>query len=124
MKPRAFNLIAELGGAFVVGFHVRPDPPARKAAIEHGVDLRDYKIIYDVIDDVKRPVAVSDFLPRWHAKSKTLLGTGHTVVYTPKWKVTHPRPRHTSFSTYDPGTNQWAAWKKLAMPKGDKFHDS
>src|SRR5690606_38602138 len=49
----------------------------------------------ELIDNIERPVAASDFWPRYHAASKTLLGTGHTVVYTPDWKVTNPRPRHT-----------------------------
>jgi hypothetical protein len=87
-------------------------------------ELPNLAVRYETIDDVKRPVAVSDFWPRWHARSKTLLGTGHTVVYTPNWKITHSRPRHTSFSTYDAATNQWAVWQKLEMPKGDKFLDS
>ena len=71
-----------------------------------------------------RPVALSDFWPKYHPGSKLLLGTGHTVVYTPDWKVTHPRPRHTSFSVYDPENNQWSAWEKLAMPGTEKFHDA
>jgi hypothetical protein len=79
---------------------------------------------YETIDGVKRPVAVSDFWPKWHAKSKTLLGTGHTVVYTPDWKVTSPRPRNTSFSVYDPETGRWEEWQKLKMPEGDKFYNS
>ncbi len=87
-------------------------------------ELSNLAVKYETIDDVKRPVAVSDFWPRWHATTKTLLGTGHTVVYTPDWKVAHPRPRHTSFSTYDLVKDQWAPWQKLAMPDGDKFHDS
>jgi len=87
-------------------------------------ELPNLAVRYETIDNVKRPVAVSDFWPRWHAKSKKLLGTGHTVVYTPNWKITHPRPRHTSFSTYNAANNQWAAWQKLEMPKGDKFRDS
>lgn len=87
-------------------------------------ELPNLAVRYETIDDVKRPVAVSDFWPRWHAGSKTLLGTGHTVVYTPDWKVAQPRPRHTSFATYDPATDNWNAWQKLAMPEGDKFHDS
>ncbi|MDP7016730.1 MAG: exo-alpha-sialidase, partial [Pirellulaceae bacterium] len=40
---------------------------------------------HETIGGQRRPVAVSDFWPHWHAKSKTLLGTGHTVVYTPEW---------------------------------------
>ena len=78
---------------------------------------------FETIDGVKRPVSVSDFWPRWHAASRTLLGTGHTVVYTPEWKVTLPRPRHTAYSIYDPQSNQWASWKKLEMPSTEDFHD-
>jgi len=76
------------------------------------------------IDDVQRPVAVSDFWPKYHQQSGKLLGTGHTVVYTPDWKITHPRPRHTSFSVYDPESNQWSAWDKLVMPDTELFHDA
>ncbi len=79
---------------------------------------------FETIDGQKRPVAVSDCWPRWHAASKTLLGTGHTVVYTPGWKVAHPRPRHTSYSVYDPKTDDWAVWRKLEMPDPVKFHDA
>lgn len=81
-------------------------------------------IRYETIKGERRPVAVSDFTPSWHAKSNTLLGTGHTVVYTPKWRVARPRPRHTSYATYDPQTDRWSPWQKLAMPAGAKFHDS
>ena len=79
---------------------------------------------YEIIEGVKRPVAVSDFWPKWHAKSKTLLGTGHTVVYTPDWRVTNPRPRDTSYSTYDIRTGRWDEWHKLEMPEGGKFHNA
>ncbi len=79
---------------------------------------------YEVIEGIERPVAVSDFWPRWHAKSQQLLGTGHTVAYTPDWKVRNPRPRHTSYSVYDPETETWEAWKKLHMPDEDKFYNS
>ncbi len=78
----------------------------------------------ETIDGQKRPVAVSDFWPTWHQKTGSLLGTGHTVVYTPDWKVKSPRPRHTSYSVYDAKSNQWAAWKKLAMPNREEFHNA
>ena len=79
---------------------------------------------FEVINGIKRPVAVSDFWPKWHAASSSLLGTGHTVVYTPDWKVTNPRPRHTSFSVYDPNLGKWADWQKLKMPDDEKFSNS
>ena len=63
---------------------------------------------YEIIDGIERPVAVSDFWPKWHSKSKILLGTGHTVVYTPDWKVRNPRPRNTSYSVYDPENNSFS----------------
>jgi hypothetical protein len=78
---------------------------------------------YEIIEGERRPVALSDFWPTWHKASKMLLGTGHTVVYTPEWKVAHPRPRHTSYSVYNPEAGGWSVWKKLEMPDPDKFYD-
>lgn len=79
---------------------------------------------WEIIDGIKRPVAVSDFWPRWHSASKTLLGTGHTVAYTSDWKITNPRPRHTAFSVYNSKTGKWTDWQKLEMPENDKFYNS
>jgi hypothetical protein len=81
-------------------------------------------IRYETIGGKKRPVAASDFWPAWHATSNTLLGTGHTVVYTPDWKVRNPRPRHTSYAAYDAKTGRWSTWKKLQMPAGKKFYNA
>jgi hypothetical protein len=79
---------------------------------------------YETINGQNRPVAVADFWPTWHKKTKTLLGTGHTVAYTPDWKVKNPRPRHTSYAIYDASNRQWKPWKKLQMPEGSKFYDA
>ena len=87
-------------------------------------ELPNLAVRYETIGAETRPVAVSDFWPGWHAKTSTLLGTGHTVVYTPDWKVSRPRPRHTSFAVYDPKTSQWSNWKTMEMPGGGKFTDS
>ncbi|GAA5221872.1 hypothetical protein [Membranihabitans marinus] len=76
---------------------------------------------FEEIDSVQRPVAASDFWPQYHRKSGVLLGIGHTVVYTPEWKVVMPRPRQTSYSVYDESTGEWREWKKLAMPNEEKF---
>ncbi len=69
----------------------------------------------------ERPVAASDFWPGWHAASKTLLGTGHSVVYTPDWKIVPERPRHTAYAVYDAPADGWTSWRKLAMPDDPKF---
>ena len=45
-------MLAKASNAIILGFHVRPDPPGRNAAEEQGVDIRVYKIIYEIIDDV------------------------------------------------------------------------
>jgi translation initiation factor IF-2 len=54
-------MLAKASNAIILGFHVRPDPSGRKAAEEHGVDVRVYKIIYEVIDEVK--LAMAGLLP-------------------------------------------------------------
>jgi len=46
-------MLAKASGAIIVGFQVRPDPTARKAAEGQGVDLRLYSVIYEVVDDVR-----------------------------------------------------------------------
>ncbi|MEK7322935.1 MAG: translation initiation factor IF-2 [Pseudomonadota bacterium] len=43
--------------AVVVGFNVRADASARRAAEERGVEPRYYSVIYDVIDDVKKALS-------------------------------------------------------------------
>ncbi len=47
-------MLAKASGAIVVGFHVRPDPAARRAAEGQGVDVRMYQIIYEATDDIRR----------------------------------------------------------------------
>ena len=79
---------------------------------------------HETIDGVERPVAASDFWPMWHAKTKTLLGTGHSVVYTPQWKIEAKRPRHTVYATNQPDSDEWTAWRKLEMPAEEKFANS
>ena len=79
---------------------------------------------FEMIDGIKRPVAVSDFSPKWHDESKTLLGTGHTVVYTPDWKIRNPRPRDTAYSVYNSEIGKWAEWQKLVMPDDEIFTNS
>jgi translation initiation factor IF-2 len=50
-------MLAKASNAIILGFHVRPDPPGRIAAEEQGVDIRAYRIIYEIIDDVKKAMA-------------------------------------------------------------------
>ncbi len=45
--------LASANGAICFGFNVRPDAKARRAAEAAGVEVRGYKVIYELLDDVK-----------------------------------------------------------------------
>ena len=68
-------------------------------------------------------VATCDFTPKWHAKSGTLLGTGHTVRYTGD-AIASGYPRNTSYSTYDPAGKIWTPWATLDLPDQTKFRNA
>jgi len=46
-------MLASTSNAVIVGFNVRPDANAKRAAEADGVEIRTYSVIYDAIDDVK-----------------------------------------------------------------------
>ncbi|MGH7567254.1 MAG: EF-Tu/IF-2/RF-3 family GTPase, partial [Gemmatimonadota bacterium] len=46
-------LLAAASDAIIIGFHVRPDARARAAGEREGVDIRVYRVIYEVVDDVR-----------------------------------------------------------------------
>lgn len=72
-------------------------------------------------DDLE--ITVCDFWPKWHAASKTLLGTGHTVVYEDN-RVMKKRPRETAWAIYDPEAKNWSDWQTVEMPDVPKFENS
>ena len=45
-------VLASTSGAIIIGFNVRPDANSKAAAAKHGVDIRNYRIIYDVLNDI------------------------------------------------------------------------
>ena len=47
-------MLARASGAIVIGFHVRPDPAARRAAEGQGVDIRVYQVIYEATEEVQK----------------------------------------------------------------------
>jgi translation initiation factor IF-2 len=47
-------LLAEASGAIIIGFNVSTDGPARGLAADKGVDVRIYRVIYEVVDEVKK----------------------------------------------------------------------
>ena len=46
--------LAEVTEAVIVGFNVRPEPKARRAAEEAGVEVRTYGIIYELLDELEQ----------------------------------------------------------------------
>ena len=46
-------MLASASNALIIGFNVRPDANARKAAEAEKVDIRTYRVIYDAINDVE-----------------------------------------------------------------------
>jgi len=50
-------MLARASGAIVIGFHVRPEPAARRAAEGQGVDIRTYRVIYEATEDVQKAMA-------------------------------------------------------------------
>jgi len=47
-------LLAEASRAIIIGFNVSTDGAARLLATEKGVDVRIYRVIYEVVDEVKK----------------------------------------------------------------------
>ncbi|MFV0307986.1 MAG: EF-Tu/IF-2/RF-3 family GTPase, partial [Desertimonas sp.] len=46
--------LAEATNATIIGFNVRPDGKARKAAEQAGVEIRTYEIIYQLLEDIEQ----------------------------------------------------------------------
>jgi translation initiation factor IF-2 len=47
-------MLASASLARVIGFNVRPEPQVRRLAEVQGVDVRLYRVIYEVLDDIKK----------------------------------------------------------------------
>jgi translation initiation factor IF-2 len=45
--------LAEVTGAIIVGFNVRPDPKARRSAEQAGIEIRTYGIIYELLGELE-----------------------------------------------------------------------
>ena len=49
--------LAKASGAIIIGFNVRPTQEALKLANDLKVDIRTYKVIYDIVDDIKKSLS-------------------------------------------------------------------
>ncbi|MEG1501280.1 MAG: translation initiation factor IF-2, partial [Clostridiales bacterium] len=50
-------MLASASNAIIIGFNVRPDANARRAAETENVDIRLYRVIYDAIEDIKKAMS-------------------------------------------------------------------
>lgn len=50
-------LLAKTAKGLIIGFNVRPDGGAAQAARSHGIEIRSYSIVYELIDDMKKAMA-------------------------------------------------------------------
>ncbi len=46
-------LLADATTSIILGFNVRPDAKSRRAAEEAGIEIRTYRIIYELLDDIE-----------------------------------------------------------------------
>jgi translation initiation factor IF-2 len=63
--------LAEVTDAVIVGFNVRPEPKARRAAEQAGVEIRTYGIIYELLDEIEQ-LLVGQLAPE---EREQILGT-------------------------------------------------
>ncbi len=63
--------LAEVTESVIVGFNVRPEPKARRAAEEAGVQVRTYGVIYELLDEIEQ-LLVGQLAPE---QEEVVLGT-------------------------------------------------
>jgi translation initiation factor IF-2 len=77
--------LAAASGAVVIGFNTKMEAPARRAAESTKVDVRQYKVIYELLDDVQKaltgmlePEMVESILG--HAEVRQIFTAGKTTI--------------------------------------------
>ncbi len=46
-------VLAVASNAIIIGFHVEPDGQAKEMAAKEGIDIRTYRVIYEIVNDMK-----------------------------------------------------------------------
>jgi translation initiation factor IF-2 len=78
-------LLADASQALVIGFHTRPDPGARRAAEDKGVQILYYDIIYKLLEDIEQALSgmldpVYQEIILGHATVRATFKAGRTVI--------------------------------------------
>lgn len=74
-------------------------------------------------DESDLEITVCDFWPRWHPRSNTLIGIGHTVVYQDNL-VKPVRPRGIAYAIYNPNQGNWSDWRTVKLPDESRFENA
>ncbi len=64
---------------------------------------------------------ICDFVPQWHARTRCLLGTGHTPRYRGNQILVGDQPIHSAYSVYDAARRSWRPWRTIDFPAEGKF---
>jgi translation initiation factor IF-2 len=74
--------LAEVTESVIIGFNVRPEPKARKAAEQSGVQVRTYGVIYELLDEIEQ-LLVGQLAPE---EQEQVLGTAEVraIFKTPR----------------------------------------
>lgn len=75
-------MLASASNALIIGFNVRPDASARKAAEHENVDMRTYRVIYDAINDVE--AAIKGMLEKKYEEHIMGRAEVRKIITTPK----------------------------------------
>ena len=105
--------LAEVTESVVIGFNVRPEPKARRAAEDAGIEIRTYGIIYELLDEIEA-LLVGQLAPEEHEQ---VLGTAEVRAI---FKV--PRAGTVAGSYVVEGTIQRGARARL-LRDGVIIHD-
>lgn len=64
-----------------------------------------------------------DMTPEFHQHARKLLTTGATFVQDPKLRRdVRGAGSAIAYTVFDPKTETWSSWRKVAMPTGSKFY--
>jgi hypothetical protein len=88
---------------------------------EHWGDLQTQSAFQPRPQDDSSYFYVSDFWPKWHAHSQTLLGTGHAPLYKDDELCHAGYARKPVFSTYDSSEDSWSPWRFMDLPGDEPF---
>src|SRR5207244_4722182 len=71
--------LAVASNAMVVGFNVRPSAEARQLAEREGVEIRTYRVIYQLTDDIEQAL-VGMLRPVTTDRKSTRLNSSHQII--------------------------------------------